>query len=93
MSPTVFTASLLFLKNSQLIDVEHLFMCLNRHTYTLYIKQIASGKLLYSIGSSTWCCMMTYRGGMEGREDQEGKDICIMITDSLPCTTEISTAL
>ena len=32
--------------------------------YTLlYIKQITSGKLLYSTGSSAQCFVMTYRGG------------------------------
>ena len=35
--------------------------------YTLScVKQIASGKLLYSTGSSAWCSVMTLRGEMEG---------------------------
>ena len=29
------------------------------------VKYIASGKLLYSTGSSAWCSVMTYRGGTE----------------------------
>ena len=34
-------------------------------TYTLpYVKQIASGNLLYDTGSSAQCCMTTQRGGM-----------------------------
>ena len=34
-------------------------------TYTLpCVKDIASGKLMYSTGSSAWCSVMTYRGGI-----------------------------
>ena len=34
--------------------------------YTLpCLKYIASRKLLYSTGSSAWCSVMTWRGGME----------------------------
>ena len=37
------------------------------HTYILpCVKQIASGKLLYSTGSSAQCSVMTRRGGIEG---------------------------
>ena len=53
-------------------------------TYTLpSVKQTAHGKLLYSTGCSAQCSAMTKRGGMGGREVQEGKDICIHITDLL----------
>ena len=31
---------------------------------SLYVKQIASGKLLYNTGSSTWGSLTTWRGGM-----------------------------
>ena len=64
--------------------------------YTLpCVKQIASGNLLYSTGSSAWCSVMTQMGGMGGggREVQEGRDICIHIADSLRCTAETSTTL
>ena len=30
------------------------------------VRQIASGNLLLSAGSSAWCSSMTHRGGMEG---------------------------
>ena len=44
---------------------------INIHTLPC-IKKIASGKLLYSTGSSAWCSMITYMGGMgSGREVQE----------------------
>ena len=51
--------------------------------YTLpYVKQTASGKLLYSTGSSDWCCVMTSTGGMwggHGGEAKEEGDLCICI--------------
>ena len=55
--------------------------------YTLpRIKQIASGNLLYSTGSSAKRSMMTKMGGVvfgEGMQEvQEGGDICIHIADS-----------
>ena len=37
------------------------------------VKQIASGKLLYSTGCSAQCSLMTERGGMGGWEVQEGR--------------------
>ena len=38
--------------------------------YTLpCVKQIASGKLLYSTGSSAWCSEMTKMGGMDGGKE------------------------
>ena len=67
------------------------------HIYTLpCVKQIASGKLLYSTGSSAQCSVMTQRGGEGdggGREAQEGGDICIYMADSLHCTAETITTL
>ena len=46
---------------------------------------MASGKLLYSTGSSACCFVMTGMGGIGvgggGREAQEGGDICIHIAD------------
>ena len=44
-----------------------------------FVKQIASRKQLYSTGSSTWCSVMTQRGGMGCRRDaQEGGDIWVL---------------
>ena len=61
------------------------------HIYTLpCVKQIASGKLLYSTGSSAQCSGMTQKGG---REVQNGGDICIHITDSLCSTAETNITL
>ena len=40
--------------------------------YTLRVKQLASGKLLYSTGSSALCSVMTDRGGMGKRCRREG---------------------
>ena len=35
--------------------------------YTLpCVKQIVGGKLLYNTGSSAWCSVMTWRGGIVG---------------------------
>ena len=40
------------------------------------IKQTASGKLLYSSGSSAWCSVVIWSGGMGGgREAKEGGGI------------------
>ena len=60
-------------------------------TYTLpYIKQIASGKLLYSTGSSTWCSVTTdgWDGVAGGREVREGGDIRMCCT-VLSCFSRI----
>ena len=45
------------------------------------IKQTASGKLLYSTGSSAQCSVMTKMGGMRGGgwEASEGGGICIQL--------------
>ena len=48
------------------------------------VKEIASGNLLYSTGSSAQCSVM----GGGGREVQEGGDICIHTADSLRCAAE-----
>ena len=49
-----------------------------------YVKQIASGELLYKTGSSSRPSVTPQRGGMAGieREVQEGGDICILMADS-----------
>ena len=60
-----------------------------KHTLP-YIKQIASGKLPYNTGSSTWCSVMTKEGGWEA---QGRGDICIHIADSCCCRSEIHTTL
>ena len=61
------------------------------------VKQIASGNLLCSAGSSARCSIMTYLGGWDGggcgREVQEGGEICIHTADSLHCTAETNTTL
>ena len=44
------------------------------------VKQVISGNLLYSMGSSARCSVVTQRGG---REVPEGGDICTHIADSL----------
>ena len=54
-------------------------------TYTLpYVKQRASGKLIYNTGSSSRCSDNLERsdGVGDGREVQEGGDICLVLTDS-----------
>ena len=78
-----------------------LYFCLaNRFIGTIFldstdmpcVKQMASGNLRYSTGSSARCSVMTQMGGMRG-EVQEGGDICIHIADSLRCTAETNTTL
>ena len=54
------------------------------------VKQIASGNLLYTAGSSSVLCDDLDGGG---REDQKGGDICIDIADSLNFTAETSNIL
>ena len=53
----------------------------------------ASGRLLYSRGSSAPCSVTTHRGGMGGEEAHEQEDISIHIADSLCCTAETNTTL
>ena len=59
------------------------------------IFKIASGTLLYNTGSSTVFCDNLEGWGWVGdrREVQEGRDICILISDSCCCTTETNTTL
>ena len=53
----------------------------------------ASGKLLCNTGSSDQWSVMTPRGGVgwDGREVQEGVDICILTADSPCCMAETNT--
>ena len=59
------------------------------------VKQIASGKLLYTAGSSAQCSVMTQRGrvGLGVGERSERGDIGIYTADSLCCTAETNTTL
>ena len=56
----------------------------------LCVKQMASGKLLESTGSSAWCSVMTSR---DGKESQEGGGNCILTPESLRCTAATNTTL
>ena len=49
----------------------------------LCVEHIASGKLLYSTGSSAWCSVMTTGVvlGCGRREAQEGGDMSILMND------------
>ena len=67
---------------------KHLFVYLLTHvcaicyiSYTLNMS-IASGKLLYSTGSSVQCSDDLEGEMASGREAQEGEDICIHMVDS-----------
>ena len=54
----------------------------------LYVKQIASGSLLHSTGSSTW--YLRWPRGMRCRRGGwEGGDICIRMGDLFHCTGEL----
>ena len=58
------------------------------------VKQIASGKLLSSTGSSARCSVMTQRSVMgRGREVPEGGHLCIFKADSHCCTAETNATL
>jgi len=57
------------------------------------VKQIASGDLLQSSGSSAQCSVMTWIDGMGWEGGPRGRDIHIYITDSHCCTAETNTAL
>ena len=63
--------------------------------YTLpYVKQAASGKLLYNTGNPAWRSVTTQRAGMgAGSQAQEGEDICTHTVDSLYCTAEMNKTL
>lgn len=49
------------------------------------MKQTAGGELLRSAASSAWGSVMTWEGWGVGREAQEGRVICILITGSCFC--------
>ena len=57
------------------------------------IKWIVGEKVLYKTGSTVWHSVVTYRGwgGGEGREAQEGGDICIIMADLCCCMAETNT--
>ena len=57
--------------------------------------RIASGKLLYSIGSAAWCCddLEKWDEGVYNREVQEGGDLYIYTAVSFCCTAETNTTL
>jgi len=59
------------------------------------VKWIASGKLLYSTGSSTQCFVTTWKVEMGWGlgEVQEGGDLCILVADSCCFMAEASTIL
>ena len=57
------------------------------------VKQMARGKLLHRAGSSAWCSVMPWRGGVGGREAQEGGDSCLHAAGSHCCTAETSPAV
>ena len=69
----------------------------NIEIYTLpYIKQIASGNLLYDTGSSNsvFCDNLEGRIGMgSGSMVQEGEDICVPMADSCLFMAETNTIL
>ena len=69
----------------------------NTEIYTLpYIKQIASGNLLYDPGSSNslFCDNLEGWIGMgSGSMVQEGEDICVPMADSCLFTAETNTIL
>ena len=52
-----------------------------------FVKQIASGNVLYSTGSSAWCSVVTSMGGMGvgvgGRSKREGIYVYISLIHSL----------
>ena len=60
-----------------------------------FLKQIASGNLLYNAGSSPQCSWRPRWVGWEsgGRKIQERGDACLHIADSLHCTAEVDTTL
>ena len=66
-------------------------------TYALsYIKQTASGNLLYDAGSSypVLCDNLEGWDGVGvGRDIHKGEDICIPVADSCQCIAESNTTL
>ena len=64
----------------------------NTETYTLpYVKQIASGNLLYDTGNSN--PVSCDRGVGGGREVQEAEDIRVPMADSHQCMAETKVTL
>ena len=62
--------------------------------YTLPGVRWIAGEDLCSIGSPVLCSVMTWRDGMgEEREALEGRDVYIIMADSLSCMAETKTAL
>ena len=58
------------------------------------IKQLASGQLLYNMGSSAQCSVTTQRGRMGGWEGvSEGGDICTLKADSRSYIAETNTTM
>ena len=57
------------------------------------VKQMPSGSLLHSTGSSALCSVIEGWDGGWDREAQEGRDICIVIVDSHCCTAETNITL
>ena len=57
-------------------------------------KQIDSGKLLNNTGNPAWCSVMIQRSGLrDRRQAQEGRDICIIMTNSYCFMAETNTKL
>ena len=74
------------------------FACIRFISLLIYrpphVKQIASGKPLYSTGSSAQSFMMTSRCGMGmGRKAKEGGSTCKLTADPHCCAAETNTAL
>ena len=58
-----------------------------------YVKQIASGNLLYSTESSVLCDNLEEWDGTPWEGGLKGGDICMHMADSHCCIAEISTTL
>lgn len=64
------------------------------HIYILpYVRQRASGNLLYPSGSSAQGSLLTWGVMWVGREAHEGGDTCVGMAGSLCSTAETNTAL
>ena len=57
------------------------------------VKQIASGNVLYSTGSSAQCSVMTQMWGEKGEGGPRERDYRHTYADSLHCTAETNTTL
>ena len=65
---------------------EERMRCMERVTWKLtlpYVKQITNGNLLYGSGNSNGLCINLegWDGEGDGREAQEGGDICVPMAD------------